>query len=116
MFAAPSAPPTDLQVLSASPTSIAISWGRVPCQHRNAEITGYRTRVRYEGFAYLLGTTERMFTASDLFPRTSYTLEVQAFHMSVDPPAEFLVGPSVVTGTTTELSPGKYSYFVTTDY
>ena len=102
IVAAPSAPPTNLAVASTTPTSITITWGRVPCEDRNVEITQYIGRYGPNSNLPIsvIGTSNRMFTATGLIPRTSYTFEVEAAHFD---PTTFIPfrGPSAtVTGTT----------------
>ena len=68
---------------SVNSSSITVQWGRVSCIDRNSEITGYTVRYGQTGSTTMsnesvLGTSNRMFTASGLIPRTSYTFEVAA--------------------------------------
>ena len=102
IVAAPSATPTNLMVASITPTSITITWGRVPCEDRHVEITQYSGRYgpnRNLGIS-VIGTSNRMFTATGLVPRTSYTFEVEAAHFNPTT-FELFQGPSAtVTGTT----------------
>ena len=39
--AAPSAPPTSINILEITSSSITVQWGPVNCIHRNGDITGY---------------------------------------------------------------------------
>ena len=105
--AAPSAPPTNLEVASATPTSITIMWGRVPCEDRNVEITQYSGRYGPNNDLPIsvIGTSTRMFTATGLIPRTSYTFEVEAAHFN---PITFdsFRGPSATVTDTTAVPTG----------
>ena len=112
--AAPSSPPTDLQVSSTSHTSITFTWGRVPCVDRNVEVNQYH--VRYGPAGTFLGggnvitnISRRIFTLLDLIPRTNYTIEVVAAHVdfSAIPPVVFN-GPAGTVVAITETSPGTY--------
>ena len=85
MHAVPSGPPQSVMMLSVNPRSATIQWGRVSCIDRNSEITGYTVRFGQTGSTTTVmesvsGTSDsdRMFTASELIPRTSYTFEVAA--------------------------------------
>ena len=101
-FAAPTAPPSNLVVASTTPTSITITWGRVPCEDRNVEITQYSGRYGPNNNLpiYVIGTSNRMFTATGLIPRTSYTFEVEAVHLSLITIQVFQGPSATVTGTT----------------
>ena len=64
---------------------ITVQWSHVSCIDRNSEITGYTVRHGQTGSTTTVmesvsGTSDsdRMFTASGLIPRTSYTFEVAA--------------------------------------
>ena len=70
---------------SVTSNSITVQWGRVSCIDRNSEITGYSVRYGQTGSTTTVmesvsGTSDsdRMFTASGLIPRTSYTFEMAA--------------------------------------
>ena len=82
---APSGPPQSVIMSSVTSSSITVQWGRVNCIDRNSEITGYTVRYGQTGSTTTVmesvsGTSDsdRMFTASGLIPRTSYTFEVAA--------------------------------------
>ena len=82
---APSGPPQSVMMSSVTSSSITGQWGRVSCIDRNSEITGYTVRYGQTGSTTTVmesvsGTSDndRMFTASGLIPRTSYTFEVAA--------------------------------------
>ncbi len=62
-------------------------WGEVPCAGRNAEITRY-TIIYYptsdpsdRGSGVVMVTSNRVFTARGLIPRTDYTIEVRPDHI-----------------------------------
>ena len=66
---------------SVTSSSITVQWDRVRCIDRNSEITGYTVRYQTGGATVMQsasGTSDRMFTASGLLPRTNYTFEVAA--------------------------------------
>ena len=66
-------------VTSTTPFSIAIQWDEVRCHEENSEITGYSVRYLYGVVTTnVIGASNRMFTATGLIPRTSYTFEVAA--------------------------------------
>ena len=99
----PSAPPPDLVVASTTPNSITITWGRVPCEDRNVEITHYFGRYGPNRNLPIsvIGTSNRMFTATGLVPRTSYPFEVEAARFNPAIRDDDFRGPSAtVTGTT----------------
>ncbi len=104
---APTSPPDGLTVTSTSPTSISITWGTVPCAGRNAEITQYTVFYnptsdpsdRTSGS--VMDTSNRVFTASGLIPRTEYTIEVTADHIDFrEEIFLFGVSPATITMTT----------------
>ena len=81
---APTDPPSDVTAMATTPVSIIIQWNRVPCIHRNSNITGYT--VRYSagdgsiGNVNVSGTgySERTYTATPLLLNTSYSIQVAA--------------------------------------
>ena len=108
----PSSPPGNLQVSSTSHTSITITWDRVPCVDRNADITQYTVRYGPAGTDTSRGFSvtdinNRMFTAMTLVPRTSYTIQVEAAHIDIGA-AVFLTGPRATVTGITKTSPGTY--------
>ena len=87
---------------SVSSNNITVQWGRVSCIDRNSEITGYTVRYGQTGSTTTVmesvsGTSDsdRMFTASGLIPRTSYTFEVAA--VSSEGTGTFSTGTTVET-------------------
>ena len=87
---------------SVTSSSITVQWGRVSCIDRNSEITGYTARYGQTGSTTTVmesvsGTSDsdRMFTASGLIPRTSYTFEVAA--VSSEGTGPFSTGTTVET-------------------
>ena len=99
---APSAPPQSVMMSSVTSSSITVQWGRVRCIDRNSEITGYTVRYDQTGsttndMESVSGTSDsdRMFTASGLIPRTSYTFEVAA--VSSEGTGAFSTGIAVET-------------------
>ena len=107
IVAAPTAPPSNLVVASTTPTSITITWGFVPCEDRNVEITQYSGRYGPNNNLPIsvIGASNRMFTATGLVPRTSYSFEVEAAHFN---PAAFTSfrGPSATVTDTTAVPTG----------
>ena len=109
--AAPSASPVDLMVSSTSPTSISLSWGEVPCVDRNVDrITGYQIVTRTTSDNVIRDRerdhSTRMFTATHLIPRTSYTFEVNARY-DVTSPMNPIFGPAAVITEVTEVPRSK---------
>ncbi|CAI8051449.1 Receptor-type tyrosine-protein phosphatase F [Geodia barretti] len=47
--AAPSAPPSDVEVTDVNSSSITVQWGSVPCIHQNGAITGYSVQYGVMG-------------------------------------------------------------------
>ncbi len=107
IYTAPTTTPDGLTVTSTSPTSISIMWETVPCAGRNAEITQYTVFYnptsdpsdRISGS--VMDTSNRVFTASKLIPRTEYTIEVYPDHIDFTDRI-FLTGvsPATITMTT----------------
>ena len=85
---APSASPEMVNVSSVRSSSIDVSWGEVPCSHRNGEITGYvimykQKGVKKEGRQMSRQTQEGMITVDNhtvtidnLDPLTEYSVMV----------------------------------------
>ena len=85
--AAPSAPPTSVEVSVVNSTAITVQWGSVDCRHRNGEIIGYRVRYgEVEGgegdrtaVQMVSGdSTGGSTTISGLTKETVYTVQVAA--------------------------------------
>ena len=87
-YTVPSAAPDMVNASSANSSSININWGKVPCQHRNGEITGYvvvyrkvlssgsgERRQTQEGMVMVNGQTA---TINNLDPLTEYSVMVAA--------------------------------------
>ena len=119
LHAAPSSPPADLQVSPTSPTSITITWNRVPCEDRNSEINLYIGAYQPTQFATsqmgfsVTDISNRVYTAMGLIPRTSYTLQIAAASEdnSKFPPTILFGPPTNVTGVT-EASPGEATSYL----
>ena len=80
VFAVPGAPPQSVAVSSISSYSIKVSWGKVLCDQRNGEITGYQvnyTSVSDDEIVTVTGN-ETNVTLSDLQPYTDYSISVAA--------------------------------------
>ena len=77
-----------VNVSSVDSSSIDINWGKVPCQHRNGEITGYVVKYRKvlgSGRGERRQTQEEMVTVNgqtttidNLDPLTEYSVMVAA--------------------------------------
>ena len=87
---------------SVTSSSITVQWGHVRCIDHNSEITGYTVRYGQTGSPTTImesvsGTSDsdRIFTASGLIPRTSYTFEVAA--VSSEGTGPFSTGITVET-------------------
>ncbi|CAI8022444.1 Receptor-type tyrosine-protein phosphatase delta, partial [Geodia barretti] len=85
--AAPSAPPTSVEVSVVNSTAITVQWGSVDCRHRNGEIIGYRVRYGEVGGGEGDRTAVQMVsgdstggstTISGLTKETVYTVQVAA--------------------------------------
>ena len=66
---------------SVSLTSITVMWQRGDCLLRNGDSRHYSVRYREAGSSTIIATAtisvnDRTYTASSLYPRTSYTFEV----------------------------------------
>ena len=103
VFTVSSGPPQSVMMSSVTSSSITVQWGRVSCIDRSSEITGYTVRYGQTGSTTTVmesvsGTSDsdRMFTASGLIPRTSYTFEVAAVSTS-NGTGSFSTGISVET-------------------
>ena len=112
-LSASSGPPQSVHVMMSSVTSssITVQWGRVSCIDRNSEVTGYTVRYGQTGCTTTVmesvsatGDSDRIFTASGLIPRTSYTFQMAAVSSNSTGPFS--------TGTTVETSvfEGTYMY------
>ena len=87
-YAAPSASPKMVNVSSVRSSSIDVSWGEVPCPHRNGEITGYVIMYKKKGVNGEGGQGNRQtqeerimvdghtVTIDDLDPLTEYSVMV----------------------------------------
>ena len=87
----PSAGPASVTTGAVTATSITVQWEKVPCLHRNGEITGYIVQTRTSGMTV---TTEhindgnaRSATVSGLNPSTLYTVLVAATNRNGTGPA-----------------------------
>ena len=82
----PSAPPTSVNIIEVTSSSITVQWGAVDCIHRNGDITGYSVRYgvpgRFEGDEIVLmvsgDSNGGMHVISGLRASTTYTIEVAA--------------------------------------
>lgn len=97
---------SNLQSSEVNYTSITVTWLSMACLQQNGEITYYSVRYTESSVtSKSLNTTRLSFTASSLFPGTSYTFEVAAVNSEGTGPYE----PHVVT---TVIPTGTYLYIV----
>ena len=76
---APDAPPTFINEVARSPTSLTVGWSPVPCILQNSLITKYVIRYGLPyGAKATAETTVNFYTATRLIPFTSYMFEVAA--------------------------------------
>lgn len=88
----PSGVPESLNITASNLTSITINWSDVQCFDRNSDITEYI--IKFNGASTTFKTLQ--FTASQLFPSTTYTFQIAA--MSDNGTGPF----NNITGSTTE--------------
>ena len=72
-----------LKRLSANSTSITVAWDELSCVDRNGPITGYRIEYGITTFNNTETVTATFFTATRLFPITTYMLRVAAVGESI---------------------------------
>ena len=94
-LAAASSPPRDVTISETTITSITVTWQRVRCVDRNADITNYV--VQYVGVSESRGFSvpddPREYTFTGLVPWTDYTIVVAAQHINLrENPPVFLIG------------------------
>ena len=79
---APSAPPTNVNTLNVTSSTIIIQWGRVNCKHQNGLIIGYSVRYGVQGnintTINISGGSVNNTTISNLLVSTTYEIEVAA--------------------------------------
>ena len=105
----PSAPPTSVNVIDVTFSSITVQWGAVDCIHRNGDITGYSVWYgvpgRFEGDETYLAvhgdSSGGMHVISGLRTSTTYTIEVAAANSA---------GTGEYSDTITEQTESKHSY------
>ena len=109
LFSVPSAAPANVQVDTATDTSLTFTWDEVPCGSRGGEITRYRYSFAESGESFDAGNTfdtsdaDRSITRTGLTCNTEYIFRVAAINGDG-------VGPysSTVTATSTYSGTGKY--------
>ena len=76
----PSAPPEMVNVSSVQGSSIIVSWGEVPCRHRNGEIIRYVVEYIEERRTQemIIMVDDQATTLDDLEPLTEYSIMVAA--------------------------------------
>ncbi|CAI8037919.1 Receptor-type tyrosine-protein phosphatase F, partial [Geodia barretti] len=72
--AAPTAPPASLSSSSVTPSSFSIQWGRVPCIHRNGDITGYSVLVHGNGSMQMIDINDPDVLTTDISGLVSDTM------------------------------------------
>ena len=100
--AVPSATPTLLGLLSATPSTIALQWGAVECTHSNGPITGYSLRYTEvsSGREETVSVPGTIFTFTGLTSTTEYRVSVAAINSGGSGPYT----ESVTVSTTGEIS------------
>ena len=106
---APSAPPTSVNVIDVTFSSITVQWGAVDCIHRNGNITGYSVLYgvpgRFEGDEIALmvsrDSSGGMHVISGLRKSTTYAIGVAAVNSA---------GTGEYSDTITEQTESKGSY------
>ena len=79
LYTAPSRAPTSVRITKVTASSITVTWGEVPCLHRNGQITGYRVQAVRNGMTEtFINVASRPATVSGLSPSTLYTVQVAA--------------------------------------
>ena len=84
-FAAPSAPPEDISVISST-FSMTVQWKPVPCIHHNGNITGYSIRYHKQGREeeehqnITIPADNTTVSIDELQPSTKYVIEVAALN------------------------------------
>ena len=83
LSSAPSAPPSPVNAMVESSSSITVQWGEVPCIHQNGAITGYSVQygVMGSGNAEIVtvsGASTTQTTISGLMSSTTYSIQVAA--------------------------------------
>ena len=74
---APSAAPANVRRTGITSTSITVRWGKVPCIHRNGDITGYIVQYGSQTQSVSGGSVTET-TISNLTPSTTYNIQVAA--------------------------------------
>ena len=74
---APSAAPANVRRTGITSTSITVRWGKVPCIHRNGDISGYIVRYGSQTQSVSGGSVTET-TISNLTPSTTYNIQVAA--------------------------------------
>ena len=114
-YSDPDATPASLILTSATVTTLSVSWARVTCIDRNSAITDYNIRViDRSGTSSIFGTrvpaVPREYTATGLFPSTSYSIAVAALSIDLSVlPSTFLFGPEITLNMTTAAPAGTYT-------
>ena len=79
--------------------NITLQWEEVDCVQRNGRISSYFLTYTVDGELMEPSTTDRMYTAVGLLPRTNYTFTVEASgSRQFGPPASITVETAVSQG------------------
>jgi hypothetical protein len=79
-----------LNITASNLTSITISWDEVQCIDRNGDITGYI--IEYNGNSTTTMASTTQFTASQLFPNSTYTFQIAAMSSNETGPFNIITG------------------------
>ena len=78
-LSAPTAPPVTIYSSKVTPNRVTVQWGRVPCIHRNGDITGYSVLVQGNGSMRSMdisGSDVLTTTITELASNTRYVVRV----------------------------------------
>lgn len=87
LYAAPTAAPTEVRVLTYNSTSISLSWEKPPFSDRNGEIVQYHIQVvEQETDTYLQYSTQyQQYILVSLHPYYNYNISIAAETIEVGP-------------------------------
>lgn len=104
-FLAPNGVVTNMEAAKLTYTSITIRWQNVLCLEQNGNITHYNIQYNESSAIVLQNITKMSFTATSLFPGTSYTFKVAAINSKG-------IGPDHSQEFQTLMPKGKQIYYV----
>ena len=82
-------------ITETTPTTVKVTWQRVRCVNRNADITNYVVQYVgvFESRGFSVPDDPREYTFTGLVPWTNYTIAVAAQHINLrENPPVFLIG------------------------